>query len=56
MDDGRLMCVGKDSYADLYSTPSGPGDDGENSLSRHDNHRGMCGPVSRTMLVSIVNS
>jgi hypothetical protein len=28
----------------------------EKSLNRHDNHRGICGPVSRTMPVSIFNS
>lgn len=35
---------------------SDPVDDGEKSLNRHDNHREICGLVSRPMPVSILNS
>ena len=39
-------CLCQSGYVDIV----------EKSLNRHDNHRGMCGPASRNMPVSILNS
>ena len=44
------------NYADLIARQSGYVDIVEQSLNRHDNHGGICGPVSRNMPVRMLNN